>query len=205
MNGFHRLVRVDGDDPLRLPALNRHKSIEDPLVERLLFALKAVFVLIGIFGLFEVAAAGSGDAGSEIGDHQKREVGLKIVAERAMKLQHNVAAQFASATLVGFAGVGEAVAKHPLSPVERRQYLFLNVLHAVGKHESQLRHRSKAGGAGAEQDGAQPFANRGAAGFAAGDYVQTAFAKVDREFFKLRALAHSVKAFKGDKFAARLV
>lgn len=205
MNGSYRLVRVDGDDPLRLPALNGQKGVENPLVERLLFAFKAVFIFGGIFGFFEVAAAGAGDTGRQIGNHQKREIWLKIVAERAVKLQHNVAAQFASATLVGFAGVGEAVAKHPLPPVERGQYLFLNVLHAVGKHQGQLRHGHKSGGAGAEQDGAQLFANRGAAGFAAGDYVQTASAKVDREFFKLRALAYSVKAFKGDKFAARLV
>ena len=83
----------------------------------------------------------------QIGKHQYGEVRLKISAQYPMKVQHNRAAQFAPSTLVGLAGVGEAIAQHPLAARQRRQNQLINVLGAVGEHQSYFCQRRKAGGA----------------------------------------------------------
>src|SRR5229473_2571279 len=75
----------------------------------------------------------SRDAVRQIGNHQDGEVGLQVAAEGFMKLENKITAQFASAALVGLARIGEAVAQHPLSAGYGRQYLFVNVLGAVGE------------------------------------------------------------------------
>src|ERR1700694_1136709 len=102
-----------------------------------------------------------------------------------MKLMHHLAAKFATDSLVGLAGVAEAVAEHPLAALQGRKYLFVNVLGPVCKHEPQLRHGRQAGGAGIEQHGPQAASEGGPSGLPSDDYVHTPFAQVGSEFLQL--------------------
>src|SRR5436305_4370736 len=124
------------------------------------------------------------------------------MAQQLMKMQHSLAAQLAASTLIGLGGSGEAVAQHPLSLSQRGQDLFINVLGAVGKHQRQLSSIRKAGGAGAEQHGAQLVPQNSPSRLAGSNYFNTALAQMVSQFAKLSALAYAVKTFKSNEFAA---
>ncbi len=118
-----------------------------------------------------------------------------------MQPQHDLAAQLAAAALVSLAGIGEAVAQHPLAAMQCGQNQLVNMLGAVGKHQRQLRQRRKPGSPRAEQNAAQLLSQRGAAGLGRVDHVQPVPAQINRQIFQLRGLAYAVEPFKGDKFS----
>ena len=58
-----------------------------------------------------------------------------------MKFEYRFTAQLAPAALVGFRGIGKAVAKHDMPVLQRRLNHFCDVLCSRSKHQSHLRHR----------------------------------------------------------------
>ena len=71
-------------------------------VELVGLALETVFVAgLGGIGLAAVAAAGAGERGFEGSDQEQGEVGLEVVAHRAVQGQDAVGAEFAAGALVG--------------------------------------------------------------------------------------------------------
>jgi len=55
-----------------------------------------------------------------------------------VQLQYDFAAKLAAAALIGFTGVGKAVAQHPLSALQRRRICSSMLLGAIGKHQGQF-------------------------------------------------------------------
>ncbi len=127
---------------------------------------------------------------------------MQVSDQGAMQVMHRLAAEFASAALVGLAGIGEAVAENDLSGCQRRENDFVGVLGAGGEHERQFRHGSEAGGARIEQQAPDFFSGDGASGFAGHRYWDVLFLQNDGEALHLRALTAAVQAFEGDEFSA---
>src|ERR1051326_6081617 len=119
-----------------------------------------------------------------------------------MQLQHQRAAQLTAAALVRFARVGKTVAQHPLAFFQSGKNLFFHVLRAIGEHERELSRSGKAGGPGAEQHGPQILPERGPAGLARGNHVQSAAAQVTGKVLQLSGFAHAVESLKSNEFSA---
>ena len=122
-----------------------------------------------------------------------------------MQRQHRLAAQFAATPLVGFGGIGEAVAEHDASFRQRGLDHFRDVLGTRGEHQRQLRHRGEAGGRGIEQKAADFLSGRGPTWLARYDYREALCLQYACQFFQLRALAATVESFEGDEAAAMRV
>ena len=102
------------------------------------------------------------------------------------------------AALVGVRRVGEAVAEHPVAPRERRPDHELEVLAPRREHQQRL---AVAGHRLVQQQRAQLFAERRAAGLARGDDDAAARADARGKPGGMRALAGAVDAFERDEAA----
>ena len=67
-----------------------------------------------------------------------------------MQFKDGRAAQLTSSALVGFGGIGEAVAEHDFAGGDGRLNDFMNVLRAGSEHEREFGVRVEAGGARVE-------------------------------------------------------
>ena len=111
-------VAFDDHDALRFAAGDGAILLPDAAEEGLFLAFEAAFVLAGL-GLDAIVAAASPlEADFKRGEKQNRQVRLKIAAEKPMQFKYNFGAQLAAAALIGFRGVGEAVAEDDLARVE---------------------------------------------------------------------------------------
>src|SRR5437588_7735342 len=119
-----------------------------------------------------------------------------------MKFMYALNTKLASATLIGLARVAEAVAQHPLSLLQSRKDLLVNVLGAVGKHKGQFCHRRKSRGARIQQDSPQAVSQGRTSRLAGDDYIHTLLAQVSCQLLQLGGLAGAVEALKGYKLAA---
>jgi hypothetical protein len=103
----------------------------------------------------------------------------------------------APAALVGIAGIGEAVGHHPHAARQRRQDQSGQMFLARGEHQQQF-------GVGihvaVQQQFAQGFAERGAAGFPGDDDLPALPAQPVGDEFQMGAFAGAVDAFEGDEF-----
>src|SRR5690242_1199889 len=116
-----------------------------------------------------------------------------------MEFMHGLTAQLTPAALVGFAGVTEAVAQHPLSTLQRGENLLIDILGAVGKHEGQLCHGREARGARIQQDRPQAVSQSSPARLACDDDIYALAAQVSRELLQLGRFAGAVEALKGNE------
>lgn len=135
-----RTAGIDDGDALRLAAGDGEVAVADASEEGAAFLFEAVlvFVAVGVLCGFLVAAAGALDAFCYVGVHQDGEVGLELAAQDAVKVEDGVAAEFAAGALIGFGGVGEAVAENDFALREGGLNDFADVLGARGEHEGHL-------------------------------------------------------------------
>ena len=154
-----------------------------------------------------VAAAGAGEGGFERGKEQQGEVGLEVVADGCVHGEDARAAETAAGALVGFGGVGVAVAEDDGAGGERGGDDLGDGLGAVGEHEGHLGERSDGAerglGARVEQDGADAVAERGGAGLAQGDDGVAGGGEPGGETAQLGGFAGAVQPFERDEVAAR--
>ncbi len=94
--------------------------------------------MLGLLDVSLVAAAGALEGGFERWEQKDGEVGLEVVARGAVHGQNALAAEPTSAALIGFGGVGVAVAEDDLAVVERGQDDPGDRLGAVGEHQGHL-------------------------------------------------------------------
>ena len=98
--------------------------------------LKTVLVFVGTPVLMlTIAAAGAFDGHVHVVVEQDDQVGLKISAQHLVQLQYGLRSQLTAATLVGFGGVGEAVAEDDAPLGQRGQNYLMNMLRARGEHQ----------------------------------------------------------------------
>jgi len=165
---------------------------------------KAVLVSVGTPVLMlTIAASGALDGHIHVVVEQDGQVGLKIAAQHFVQLQHGLRSQLAAASLVGFGGVGEAVAEDDASLGQRGQNYLMNVLRARCEHQCHFGGGRQSGGRRVEQDVANLFTGCGAARLAGDDYGNAAGTESSRQLGDLRALAAAVEAFEGDELSAR--
>jgi len=119
-----------------------------------------------------------------------------------MQREHWLAAEFAAAALIGFGGIGEAVAEDDLAICQRGVDHLRDVLRARRKHQRQFRHRGKAVSCGIEQETPDFLPSRGSTGLASDNNRQALRAQYAGKFFELRAFAAAIEAFEGDETAA---
>ena len=67
-----------------------------------------------------IAPSGPFDARSHVGVHQYGEIGHEAAAKNTVQFENRLTAEFSAAALVGFAGIGEAVAENNFAPCQRR-------------------------------------------------------------------------------------
>jgi hypothetical protein len=138
----------------------------------------------------------------DVGIHVDRQVRPNAAAQHGVEAQHRVAAELSSSTLIGFGGIGEAVAQHPLAAGERRFDHLRELLGAGSEHERHLSHGIEALGARVEQHSANALANLGSAGLASGEHINAFRAQHLRQLPQLSGFAAAVEAFEGDELAA---
>src|SRR5579864_7343439 len=119
-----------------------------------------------------------------------------------MEFKDYFAAQLTSAALISLTGIGEPVAKHDVSRIQRGKNDFTNVLRARREHERQLGHGIEATSARVQQQLPDFLACRGAARFPRDRDRHARLLQPVRKPLQLRALAASIQPFKGNKFSA---
>jgi hypothetical protein len=138
-------VAIDYDDTHMISGGDFAVLIVDTGEEVRLFLFEAVFVMACFLSVAGVAAAGAVQGRIEVRQQEDGQVGLKVAAEEAVEVEDDFRTQLASATLVGFRGVGEAIAEDDLAGFESGSDDLLNGLGAIGEHHGQLGVRCKAG------------------------------------------------------------
>ena len=190
---FNGEVAFDEDDAGRFAEGDLEIFLPDAAVEGVVFRFKAGFVGAGLGGYTPVAASGAGkissDRGFKRGQEQEGEVGLEVGAEDAVELEDGSGAKLAATALVGFRGVGEAVAEDDFAGGEGGLNDFGDGLSAVGKHEGQFSQWREAGLPGVEHQGADAVTGEGSAGLAEEDDAAAEIAGFGSEppFDNLRA------------------
>ena len=81
--------------------------------------------------------------------------GWRSAADETVEVEDDFRAELTPAALIGFGGVGEAVAEDDLAGVEGGLNHLGDGLRAVGEHQGHLGHGGQGAGAGVEQN----FAN----------------------------------------------
>src|SRR6266567_8107988 len=119
-----------------------------------------------------------------------------------MKVKHDPAAQFASAALISFAGIGESVAQHRVSRRERWENDFFDVLYTGSEHQGQFRFCREARSFGIEQKLSNLLPGRRAPRLPRNGYGQATLAQFAGQAFQLSALAAPIESFKSDELAA---
>src|SRR5438105_13083073 len=114
-----------------------------------------------------------------------------------MQSQHRRASQLPSSALVGFAGVGEAVANYDFSLLQRRLDDLANMLRPRRKHQRQLRSRVKTSSMRIQDQRPDAVTQFGPAGLARGHDLESFWAQSRRQFFRLRAFAATIQPFEG--------
>jgi hypothetical protein len=130
---------------------------------------------------------------------EQREIRIAVRVHASLELAQEFSRDEMAAALVGVGRVGEAIAQHPIAARERRFDDLHDVLAARREHQQRLgfvRHRLR------EQQLAQRFAERRAAGLARADDAMAAFGERVGEPSRMRALAGAVDAFEGDEAPA---
>ncbi len=177
---------VDDGDPLRFAFGDCTIGLMDPGEEGAVLFLEAIFVCVGLAvfrGRVTVAAASALDAYGDVGVHQYGEIGMQVSAENLMKLEYWMAAQLASAALISFGRVGEAVAQNDLAFGQRRFDDFVDMLRASGEHEREFGMRGQRPGAGIEKKLANFLGGGRASGFASDDDREFLGAELGGELF----------------------
>ena len=113
-----------------------------------------------------------------------------------------LAAQLASAALIGFGGVGKAVAQYPATILQSRHNDLGELLRPRGEHQGHFGQRIQPGGARIQQHRANAFADFGSARLASGQHLDALGAQHFRQLLQLGALAAAVEAFEGDELSA---
>src|SRR5437879_5857726 len=119
-----------------------------------------------------------------------------------MKIKYDLAAQFASAALISFAGIGESIAQHNVTGRERRENNFFDVLYSGREHQGQFSFCREARSFRIEQKLPNFFAGRRAPRLPRYSYRRPALAQLAAEAFQLSALAAPIESFKSDELAA---
>jgi len=166
-----REVALNQDDAVGLAAGDLVILFPYAAVKGVLLGFKAGFVGAVLVGGAVVAAAGAVKGGFKGGQQQEGQVGLEVAADEAVESEHRIRAELAAAALVGFGGVGEAVAEDDFAGVEGGLNDFGDGLGAVGEHKSHFGHGIEGGGAGIEDQGADAVAGFSAAGLACQDWL----------------------------------
>jgi len=149
-------------------------------------------------------AAASGGAGTTVRHRQieqqgevRRDAGAGPGFERGDAL-HRLAA---AAALVGVAGIGETIAQHPASGLQCGRDALAHQLRARGEHHQQFALRTHAAQGRVEQDRAQRFAQRRAAGLARLQQVDALPGQVRMQAGQQGALAGALATLKADEHA----
>src|SRR5690606_3522395 len=103
--------------------------------------------------------------------------------------------QAASGALVGMAGIGEAVAEHPGTAYERRLDGFAHVLGARGEHQQQFGLRARRFVRWIQQQLADAFGQRGAAGLTRAHHLLARGLQFAAQRFEHSGLAGALAAF----------
>ncbi len=204
MNDIQGATGIYHDYAMGFAPCDRQICLMNPIEECIALFLKAIFVglVLRSVRLLTIATPRPLHTCRDVGIHEDGEIRPQAPAYDAVQLENRFDPETASSTLVGFGRIGKAITQHPLSGFECRQNHLGDLLGARGKHQSHLGQRIEAGGAGIQQDGADAFADGGAAGFASGQHVDTLGAQHRRKLLQLRRLAATVEAFEGNEFAA---
>ncbi len=166
------------------------------------FGLKTVLVRSRFLCfLLLIPAAGTVDAGRNIGVHKYGEIGLKATAEHAMEGENGLAAQTTSAALVGLRGIREAVAQDPCTAFECGKDVLLDLLRTGGEHEGHFGEWRKSVSTRVEHNGANAIADGRSAGLPRGDHIEVFFPEHFQKTLHLSAFTAPVETFEGDELA----
>src|SRR5579872_666204 len=202
MNYTAGAPRVQDFDPVWLACGDFQIFVPDPLKKCPAFFFKAVLVLFAAARQGQVSAARPIHAGGNVGVHQDRKVRPDVAAKNAMQGQDRLAAQSASAALVGLRGVGEAVAENEFSFSDAGQNHFFQMLRARGEHQREFGLRRKPAGGGVQQHFTDFLADGRTARFARDHDRNSHVAQRPRQLLQLRAFAAAIHSFDGDEPAA---
>src|SRR6266404_8556329 len=195
---------IDYVNALGFPGGDGVVSVANSPKKCTVFLLKAVLIFVGTSVLMlAVAASRALDRQVNVVVQQDGQVGLKVATQHFVQLQHGLRSQLAAAALVGFGGVGEAVAEDDAPLGQRGKNYLVNMLCARGEHQCHFGGGRQAGGCRVEQDVANLFAGGSAARLAGDDHGNASGTESARELGDLRALAAAVEAFEGDELSAR--
>ncbi len=197
---------VDDVHSLGLTVRDGQIGVADASEKSATFLFKTVFVFvrvpIGIF-TFSIAAAGAFDTVDGVVIEQDGEIRLQVSAKDFVQPENGLGTELTASALVGFGGIGKAIAKNDAAFGEGRKDDLVDVLSAGGEHQRHFGERGQPGRGGVQQDLANAFAGRGAAGFAGDSDGETMGAQGASQFLELRAFAAAIESFEGDKFSAR--
>jgi len=200
-----RPPRIHHYHPLRLAPRNRHIAVSYSPEKRPALLLETILVFVLSSGLRcfrDVAPPRPLHARCHIRIEQDRQIGLQVVAQNAMQLQHGLCSQLPSAPLVGLRVICEPVAQHHL-PLGHGVFDDLpNMLRPRRKHQRHLCHRRKFSCCRVQNDMAYLLACRRSARLASDHHRLPKRPQRLRELLYLRALAGSVQTFKCDELTA---